>query len=70
MTNIVISCVYKMIILLDMNENLILYALESKGEYNKIIDIIKEYNYKGALIVELSSAKGLSQSLEFIKKFL
>jgi len=39
-------------------------------EFGKIIDIVKNYDYKGALIVELSSAKGLLQSIEHMKKFL
>ncbi|HEY0090148.1 MAG TPA: sugar phosphate isomerase/epimerase family protein, partial [Candidatus Lokiarchaeia archaeon] len=38
--------------------------------FEKIINVVKNYNYKGALIAELSSAKGLLQSIEHIKKFL
>ena len=41
-----------------------------KIDFGRIIDIINRYNYKGALIVELSSAKGLNQSLNFIKKYI
>lgn len=41
-----------------------------KINFNEIFKIINEYNYNGALIVELSSAKDLPQSIEFIQKFL
>jgi len=41
-----------------------------KVNFNEIFKIVNEYNYKGALIVELSSAKDLPQSIEFIQKFL
>ena len=41
-----------------------------KINFKKIFDIISSYKYNGALIIELSSAKELSQSIEFIKKFL
>jgi sugar phosphate isomerase/epimerase len=41
-----------------------------KVNFNEIFKIIDEYNYNGALIVELSSAKDLPQSIEFVEKFL
>ena len=41
-----------------------------KVNFNEIFKIVNEYNYNGALIVELSSAKDLPQSIEFIQKFL
>ena len=41
-----------------------------KVNFNEIFSIIEKYDYKGALIVELSSAKDLPQSIEFIQKFL
>jgi len=41
-----------------------------KVNFNEIFKILNEYNYNEALIVELSSAKDLPQSIEFIQKFL
>ncbi|TFG23108.1 MAG: sugar phosphate isomerase/epimerase [Promethearchaeota archaeon] len=41
-----------------------------KINFNEIFKIVDNYNYDGALIVELSSAKDLPQSIEFIQKFL
>jgi len=41
-----------------------------KVNFNDIFSVIKKYDYKGALIVELSSAKDLLQSIEYIKKLL
>lgn len=41
-----------------------------KIDFQEIFDLIKKYDYNGALIVELMSAKGLSKSLDFVKKFL
>ena len=41
-----------------------------KVNFNEIFSLIKKYDYNGALIVELSSAKDLPQSIEFIQKFL
>lgn len=41
-----------------------------KINFQEIFDIIKKYNYNGALIVELAFAKDLPKSLDFVKKFL
>lgn len=41
-----------------------------KIKFKEIIDILKKYSYKGSLIIELSSAKSLNQSINFINKFL
>ncbi|MFX1454816.1 MAG: sugar phosphate isomerase/epimerase family protein [Promethearchaeota archaeon] len=41
-----------------------------KVNFREIFEIIKSYDYKGALIIELSTAKDLTKSIEFIKKFL
>ena len=41
-----------------------------KVDFKKIMSIVQSYNYDGALIVELSSAEDLPQSLNFIKKYI
>ena len=41
-----------------------------KIDFQEIFDLIKKYNYTGALIVEIASAKDLPKSVDFIKKFL
>jgi len=41
-----------------------------KINFKEIFGIIKSYNYKGALILELSKAKDLPQSIDFIKKLI
>jgi len=41
-----------------------------KIDFKEIFDVIKKYNYKGPLIIELSNAKSLNQSINFINKFL
>jgi sugar phosphate isomerase/epimerase len=41
-----------------------------KIDFKRILNTIKNYNYKGSLIIELSSAKGLKQSIEYIKAFI
>ncbi|TKJ21141.1 MAG: hypothetical protein CEE43_10710 [Promethearchaeota archaeon Loki_b32] len=41
-----------------------------KINFKEIFDVIKKYNYKGPLIIELSDAKSLNQSINFINKFL
>lgn len=41
-----------------------------KIDFTEIFEIIKTYNYKGPIIIELSSANSLDQSVNFIKKFL
>ena len=41
-----------------------------KIDFKEIFDVIKKYNYKGPIIIELSSANSLNQSINFIKKFL
>jgi len=41
-----------------------------KIDFKEIFDVIKKYNYKGPLIIELSDAKSLNQSINFINKFL
>ena len=40
-----------------------------KIDFKEIFDVIKKYNYKGPLIIELSDAS-LNQSINFINKFL
>jgi len=40
-----------------------------KIDFKEIFDVIKKYNYRGPLIIELSNAKSL-KSINFIKKFL
>jgi sugar phosphate isomerase/epimerase len=40
-----------------------------KVNFGEIFEIIKSYNYTGALIIELSSSKELNKSLEFIHNF-
>lgn len=39
-------------------------------DFEHIIETMKCYNYKGSLIIELSSAKGLNQSIEYISKYI
>ncbi|MFX1366260.1 MAG: sugar phosphate isomerase/epimerase family protein [Promethearchaeota archaeon] len=41
-----------------------------KVDFKEIFDVISEYNYNGSLILELSNAKSLNQSINFINKFL
>lgn len=41
-----------------------------KIDFKEIFETIKNYKYKGPIIVELSSANSLNQSINFIKKFL
>ncbi|MFX0038622.1 MAG: sugar phosphate isomerase/epimerase family protein [Promethearchaeota archaeon] len=41
-----------------------------KIDFNEIFEIFKSYNYRGPIIIELSSAKSLNQSINYIKKFL
>ncbi|MFW9999014.1 MAG: sugar phosphate isomerase/epimerase family protein [Candidatus Hodarchaeota archaeon] len=41
-----------------------------KIDFKEIIDVMKNYNYNGPLIIELSSVKSLNQSINFINKFL
>ena len=41
-----------------------------KVDFKEIFDVIKKYNYNGPLIIELSDAKSLNQSINFINKFL
>jgi sugar phosphate isomerase/epimerase len=41
-----------------------------KINFKSIFNIIISYNYEGPLIIELSSAKDLDRSLNFINKFL
>jgi sugar phosphate isomerase/epimerase len=38
--------------------------------FKEIFEVIKSYNYNGPLIIELSSSKSLSKSINFINKFL
>lgn len=40
-----------------------------KINFGEIFAVIKSYDYTGPLIIELSSAKDLIQSIEFIRKF-
>ena len=39
-------------------------------EVPEIIEVMKNYNYQGPIIIELSTAKDLDQSINFIYKFL
>ena len=39
-------------------------------DFESIIEIMRRYNYEGSLIIELSSAKGLNQSIEYISKYI
>ncbi|MFX1328708.1 MAG: sugar phosphate isomerase/epimerase family protein [Promethearchaeota archaeon] len=41
-----------------------------KIDFKEIFHIINKFNYEGPLIIELSSAKSLNQSINFISKFL
>lgn len=41
-----------------------------KIKFNEIFEIIRGFNYRGPMIIELSSAKDLEKSINFIKKFL
>ncbi|HEC37268.1 MAG TPA: sugar phosphate isomerase/epimerase [bacterium] len=41
-----------------------------KINFKEIFEIMKSYNYKGAFIIELSTAKDLPQSIDFIKKLI
>lgn len=41
-----------------------------KVNFPEIFDLIKKYNYNNSLIVEISSAQDLSNSLEYVKKLL
>jgi len=41
-----------------------------KVDFKGILETIRNYRYKGALIVELSSNKGLSNSIDYINKLL
>jgi len=41
-----------------------------KIDFKEIFEVITNYNYKGPIIIELSSANSLNQSINFIKKFL
>ena len=41
-----------------------------KIDFARIIEIMNNYSYDGALIIELSSAKALNQSLEYISKYI
>ncbi len=41
-----------------------------KIDFREIFDKIKEYKYKGSLIIELTSASETLKSIDFIKKFI
>lgn len=41
-----------------------------KVKFKEIIEIMKYYNYKGPLIIELGSSKGLNQSIDYINNLL
>jgi sugar phosphate isomerase/epimerase len=38
--------------------------------FREVFDLIKQYNYNDALIIEISSAKDLTESIAFVKKLL
>lgn len=41
-----------------------------KVNFREIFEVMKSYNYQGPLVIELSTAKDLPQSISFINKFL
>lgn len=41
-----------------------------KINFLEIFEVIKSYDYSGPFIIELSSARDLSQSIDFVRKFL
>jgi len=41
-----------------------------KVNFKGILETIRNYQYKGALIIELSSNKGLDNSIDYINKLL
>jgi sugar phosphate isomerase/epimerase len=41
-----------------------------KVNFRKIFDLIKTYDYEGSLIIELSTAKDLKNSIKFLSRFL
>ncbi len=41
-----------------------------KIDFKEIFDVFRKYRYNGPIIIELSSAKSLNQSINYIKKFL
>jgi len=41
-----------------------------KVNFRDIFDIIKSYNYNGPLIIEISSIKGLQESIDFVQQLL
>ncbi len=41
-----------------------------KIDFKEIFEVLRDYNYKGPMIVELSSANSLFQSIKYINKFL
>ncbi len=41
-----------------------------KVKFKEILEIINSYNYKGALIIELSSNKKLQESIDYINRFI
>ncbi len=43
---------------------------KGKVDFNGIFETIRKYHYSGALIIELSSNKALSESIDYINKFL
>lgn len=43
---------------------------KGKIDFKEIFEVFRSYDYKGALIIELSQASELSSSMEYISKFL
>ncbi|MHA1931699.1 MAG: sugar phosphate isomerase/epimerase family protein [Promethearchaeota archaeon] len=41
-----------------------------KVNFHEIFEVIKTYDYTGSLIIELSTAKDLAQSIKFLNRFL
>jgi sugar phosphate isomerase/epimerase len=41
-----------------------------KVNFKEIIDVISSYDYKGALVIELSSNRNLQDSIDYINRFL
>ncbi len=41
-----------------------------KIDFKEIFEVLRKYNYKGPMIIELSSANSLNQSINYINKFL
>ena len=56
----------------NMNKETDLHPKLGIGEVNfrELLDLVKKYDYKGPLIVEIITGRALRQSIEFINKLL